>query len=83
MWQEVPRFVHDLDKEVTVWNTDMDMEPEDQDRANDILQVVFEQLVAVNLGDKLALPVGEGVGARSHDREAALGGEFGPGRCGG
>src|ERR1700716_1638308 len=61
MRQEVARLVHHLDATFAVRYSDMHVEAEDEELANDILQLVLEDLVALGLGLLLILPVRERV----------------------
>ena len=52
--------VHDLDRLLGVVDRDMDVQPEDQLAAGDVLELVDEVPVAVARGDPLALEEAEG-----------------------
>ena len=70
MGQEVAGLVHDLDPHLPVGYADVHVQPEDQQLADHVLELLLEQLVALQLGDLLLLPVREGVGARRGDPQA-------------
>src|SRR5262249_43629834 len=59
--KKVAGLVHDLDPPLWVGYANVHMEPEDQDRADDVLHLLLEHLVPFLLGDELLLPVREGV----------------------
>ncbi len=60
MGQEIARLVHDVDQQIAVRYADMHMQPENEDGAHHILQILLKHLVAIVFGDQLALPVREG-----------------------
>jgi hypothetical protein len=55
--EEVASFVHHLDAQLAVGDPDVHVQTEDEQLANDVLQLLFEDLVALVLGDVLVLPV--------------------------
>src|SRR5439155_838392 len=61
--EEVARLVHDLDPALAVGDTDVHVYAEDEELADDVLQLLLEDLVPLVLGDLLLLPVREGVRA--------------------
>jgi hypothetical protein len=68
--QEIARRVHDADPRVVVFDGHVNVEAEDQDLPHHVLHLVLDHLVAVQLGDPLVLPVGEGVRAGRGDPHA-------------
>src|SRR5207302_3882373 len=70
MRQEVARFVHHLDASLAVRDPDVHVQAENEELADDVLQLVLKYFVALGLGDLLVLPMREGVRARGGDPEA-------------
>ena len=70
MREEVARLVHDLDPLLAVGDADMHVQPEDEELADDVLQLLLEDLVPLLLGDLLLLPVRERVRAGGHEPQA-------------
>ena len=70
MRQEVARFVHHLDASLAVRDPDVHVQTENEQLADDVLQLVLKYFVALGLGDLLVLPMREGVRARGGDPEA-------------
>src|SRR5881628_1183269 len=68
--QEVARLVHGLDAALAVGDAHVDVQAEDEELADDVLQLLLEHLVALVLGDLLVLPVGERMRARRGDAQA-------------
>jgi len=68
--EEVARFVHHLDPLLAIGDPDVDVQPEDEELADDVLQLLLEHLVALVLGDELVLPVRERMRAGGHQAEA-------------
>src|SRR5512144_1490738 len=73
MRQEVARLVDHLDAQLRVGDADVHVHREDQQLADDVLQLVLEQLVALQLGDPLVLPAGERVGAGGDEPQPVAG----------
>src|SRR5438445_4043969 len=61
--QEVARLVQGLDPPLGVGDRHVDVEPEDNQRADDVLQLLFEHLVALVVGYLLLVPTRERMGA--------------------
>jgi len=70
MRKEVARLVHDLDPRFAIGYADVDVQAEDQELADHVLELVFEDLVPLGLGDLLVLPVRERVRAGRGDAQA-------------
>ena len=70
MRKEVARLVHDLDPQLAVGDPDVHVQAEDEQLADDVLQLLFEDLVALVLGDLLVLPVRERMRAGRNDAQA-------------
>src|SRR5687768_6441698 len=70
MRQEVARLVHDLEAPLPVRDPDVDVQAEDEELADDVLQLLLEHLVAVVLGHLLLLPVGERMRARGDEAQS-------------
>ena len=69
MGQKIARRVHDLHPYVSVGDTHMDVQAEDEVRARGLLQLFHNLVVPRVRGDGLCFPVGERVGTRRHDFE--------------
>ena len=68
--QEVARRVHQVDRRLAVGHRDVDVQPEDQQRARQLLQLLDDAVVADAGREDLILPVREGMGAGGGDGEA-------------
>src|SRR5205814_2365564 len=68
--EEIPRLVHDLDAQLGVGDADVHVQSEDQQLADDVLQLLLEDLVALGLGYVLVLPVRERMRAGRGDTKA-------------
>jgi hypothetical protein len=67
--QEIAHLAHHVDRRLPVWHRDVDVEPEDEQRPRELLQLLDDALVARAGGEDLVLPVREGVRAGRGDRE--------------
>ena len=63
MGQEVPGGVGDMVGHFAGFHADVDVEPEDEVTSGGFLQFVDDLVIAGMVGDQLAFPVAEGVGA--------------------
>jgi len=71
--EEVAGLVHDVDAQLGVRDADVDVHPEDEQLADDVLHLVLEELVPLGLGDALVLPMRERVRAGRGQPKAVTG----------
>src|SRR2546423_4510583 len=67
MRKEITGLVHHLDACLGVRDADVDVQPKNEELADDVLQLVLEDLVALGLGHLLVLPVRKGMRAGRGD----------------
>ena len=69
MRQEIPRLIHHLDALLAIGDADVHVQAEDQQLADDVLQLLLEHLVPLLLGDELLLPMRERVRSGGDEAE--------------
>jgi hypothetical protein len=74
--QKVPHHVHDVDEQVPVLDSHVDVGAEDQISASDILQILLQTQVPLEWGDPRIHPGRERMRARSDDPEPLRGREL-------
>jgi hypothetical protein len=67
--QEVAGLVQELDRAGAIGDGDVDVQPEDQERARQLLELLDDVLVALAGGENLVLPLRERVGAGRGDAQ--------------
>ena len=70
MRQEVPRLVHQLDRERLIGNPDVNVQTKNQERSRQLLQLVDDVLVALARGENLVRPVRKRVRPGGCDTQA-------------
>ena len=61
MGQKIAGLIHDMNRHRAIGNADVDMEPEDEIGARDLLQVFHDRSVSFALGDVLIEPMRKGM----------------------
>src|SRR4029077_10225671 len=71
MGQKISGLIHDMNCHLAIGNADVDMEPEDEIGARDLLQVFHDRSVSFALGDVLIEPMRKGMRPGRSDFESA------------
>ena len=77
MGQDVAGLIHDLDRLFAIRDANVDVQPENEIAARDLLHVVHDRGVAVAGRDQLVHPMRKGMSAGGSNEQAAPGGELG------